>query len=90
MKQYEVAHKIGYTTKQVLSSYERGVSLPTITSLIKLADLYGCSLDFLVGRDDIQGHQLYEDIQRMALERQKQSMIQLLRRFVQKEWQVEL
>lgn len=36
--------------RQTLSAYERGVTLPDITALIKIADYFGVSLDELAGR----------------------------------------
>lgn len=38
------------TTRQTISSYENGGSEPPLNTLIKLADLYNCSLDYLTGR----------------------------------------
>ena len=35
-------------------SYERGEREPTIDTLIKLADYYDVSLDYLIGRSDVK------------------------------------
>lgn len=50
----------GYTQQQVAdlvnisrsaySQYEMGIKQPTVDTLYKLADLYKCSIDYLVGR----------------------------------------
>ena len=34
--------------------YERGIAEPNVESLIKLADFYNVSIDYLVGRSDIR------------------------------------
>ena len=48
-KQVEVAKYLG-VTQNTYSSYERGdINIP-VEALIKLADLYDVSLDYLVGR----------------------------------------
>ena len=48
-KQVEVAKYLG-VTQSTYSSYERGdINIP-VEALIKLADLYDVSLDYLVGR----------------------------------------
>lgn len=47
--QEEVAKQIN-TTRISYTRYELGTSEPTIETLIKLADIYGVSLDYLVGR----------------------------------------
>lgn len=48
MTQNEVAEKLNYTDKSV-SKWERGEAIPPIDVLKDLADLYGVSLDYLVG-----------------------------------------
>ena len=50
--QIDVAMKTGIDQK-TLSNYETGKTLPDADSLIKLADFYGVSIDYLVGRTDI-------------------------------------
>lgn len=39
-------------TSAYIYRVEEGRSVPSVTTAIKLADAYGCSLDKLVGRDD--------------------------------------
>ena len=47
LSQWEVAKKLGYTTPQFVSNWERGVSTPPVQVLNKIADLYGTSSDEL-------------------------------------------
>lgn len=89
LSQIEVADEIGMA-KQVLSSYERGVHLPTLEAMIKLADYYECSIDLLIGRETCNEQKLVKSIQDMAAERQKQTMVYELRRFVREKWRMEL
>ncbi len=49
-KQTDVAEKL-QVSQQVISNIERGITLPDINFLKSAADLYGVSLDKLVGRD---------------------------------------
>ncbi|MBQ6980233.1 MAG: helix-turn-helix transcriptional regulator, partial [Clostridia bacterium] len=51
MTQSEVAEKLNYTDKSV-SKWERGEAIPPIDVLKDLADLYGVSLDYLVGNTE--------------------------------------
>lgn len=51
MTQSEVAEKLNYTDKSV-SKWERGEAIPPIDVLKDLADLYGVSLDYLVGNSE--------------------------------------
>lgn len=45
--QADVAYKLGYSTPQFVSNWERGESHPPVTVLKKLAQLYGCSAEEL-------------------------------------------
>lgn len=51
MTQSEVAEKLNYTDKSV-SKWERGEAIPPIDVLKDLADLYGVSLDYLIGNTE--------------------------------------
>lgn len=44
-----VAGKLN-VTRQSISSYEKGTSEPVLVNLVRLADLYNCSLDYLLCR----------------------------------------
>lgn len=49
--QREVAEKLGITLR-AYQHYETGSRQPTVSALIKLADIFGVSIDSLVGRSD--------------------------------------
>ena len=49
LTQAQVATKTGLTAA-ALCNYENGERMPTLQSLSALADFYGVSLDYLVGR----------------------------------------
>ena len=42
-------------SKNSICEYEKGRSEPNIETLIKLADIFDCSIDYLVGRSDELG-----------------------------------
>ncbi len=52
LRQIDVATATGIDQK-TLSNYETGKTNPDSYSLIKLADFFGVSIDYLVGRTDI-------------------------------------
>lgn len=52
--QNELAKKIG-TTNKVVWTYEKGRCEPSIDLLIKLADYFNVSVDYLIGRTDELG-----------------------------------
>lgn len=51
MTQAQVARKIGVTAFMV-SSYETDIRLPSYDVLIRIADLFGVSIDYLLGREE--------------------------------------
>ena len=55
-KEYKVTQKraaeISGVAERVFQSYEYGKVVPTISVLIRLADFYDVSLDYLVGRSE--------------------------------------
>lgn len=67
LSQKEVADKLGITDKAYWS-YENNRTEPNIDTLIKLADYFDVSLDFLVGRPRPY------DIPSVATEEQKQAI----------------
>ena len=49
MKQYELAARVGVKASSVCA-WETGVSMPTVENLMKLADIFQCSIDEVLGR----------------------------------------
>ncbi len=52
MTQEELAQKVGVKRKQAVSNWENGNSMPSLKCAIKLARIFGVSLDYLVGYND--------------------------------------
>lgn len=50
LTQKELADKLGVTNKSIWA-YENDYAVPPIETLIKIADLFNCSVDFLIGRE---------------------------------------
>ncbi len=46
--------EIFYTRKSSISKYENNVQTPEISTLQKYADFFGCTVDYLLGRNDIR------------------------------------
>ena len=51
IKQSDIADALGVTF-QTISNYESGKREPRIPDLIKIADYFNVSIDYLVGRSD--------------------------------------
>lgn len=50
LTQKTVADKLGFSIG-VLADYESGYRTPSLEKLVRLADTYNCSIDYLVGRE---------------------------------------
>ena len=46
-------------TDVALGNYERGKRQPDLETLVKLSEIYGCTVDYLLGKTDTK-HALYE------------------------------
>ena len=60
LTQEELAKKIGVSTKTIMN-WEQKVkanTLPTLGTLLQLAELYDCDLDYLTGRIECKTHDL--------------------------------
>ena len=42
-------------SQETVSAYENGKHLPSLKSLIKMADIFHVSTDYLIGRSDVRG-----------------------------------
>ena len=51
ISQQTLANKVG-VTQQCISEWEKGNMEPTLSNLIKLADFFETSIDYLAGRKD--------------------------------------
>lgn len=69
--QIEVAKLLGITQK-TYSNYELGVTEPTIETLKKMADLYGTTIDNLVGRTESSEIDLLTNEQKLLVKLIKQ------------------
>ena len=52
MTKTDLARRMG-VTRQAVSSWERGVSYPTAANLLQMAEFFSCSVDQLLGREEI-------------------------------------
>ena len=50
LSQEEFAERIG-VTQQMVSKYESGIKLPSLSTLSDIADVLNCSVDGLLGRE---------------------------------------
>ena len=51
VSQQKIANYVG-VTQQCISEWEKGDMEPTLSNLIKIADVFDVSIDFLAGRKD--------------------------------------
>jgi transcriptional regulator with XRE-family HTH domain len=48
----ELAAILGFKTKSAINQFEKSASLPSLPTLLKIADFFCVSLDYLAGRSD--------------------------------------
>ncbi len=67
MTQVDVAKKTGLSQSNI-NTWERGRSLPLPEGLIKLADCFGCSVDYILGRESEDSIIIVNDKQKSEIE----------------------
>lgn len=83
LTQAEVASALGVSSV-VYSRYETGSRQPSIDTLIQMADIFGVTVDYLLGRQDIEDSTLSEYELRLLIaarnadERARQDALQML------------
>lgn len=87
LSQSGVAVEIG-TNQRNISRWEKGENEPTAGFLIKLADFFDCSIDYLVGREDDFGH-ITVISKRSPLSAEEFELVALFRS-LPKEWRARL
>ena len=53
VKQWELADEL-YLSHSAVSDYARGKFEPSIATLCRMADIFGVSVDYLVGRTEVK------------------------------------
>ncbi len=73
--------RISFISVSNLCAYERGYRTPSLENLLILSDIYNCSIDYLLGKDDKLVFELYDasvlsDYQREAIQILVNSIVQ--------------
>lgn len=58
----EIAMDMGFKNRNILNSWMRGENIPRLYNAVRLANYYGCSLDYLFGRSQDFGKPPFKDI----------------------------
>lgn len=66
-KQKEIAEKLNIS-ESTLSKILAGTKEPTVTDLLHIAQVYNCSIDYLLGVDDCTTQKTYRDFAKMIAE----------------------
>lgn len=61
MSQQSLADLLG-TTQQAIYKYEKTAVEPDIATLIQLSDVFGVTVDFLIGKSEQRGDELTRDL----------------------------
>lgn len=67
LSQTEIAERIGIA-QQVYYRYESGRNMPSAEVILKLADAYNVSTDYLLGRSDAPNYEVADKLSKIAVE----------------------
>ena len=77
LTQKELAVSVGVSDKSIWA-YEKGIAVPPLDVLIKLANFFECSIDYLAGREDDLGVISIES-EKSDLSKDERSAVETLR-----------
>ena len=77
MTQKSLAEKVG-ASQQVIGYYENEINQPAPDMLVKLADIFQCSIDYLIGRSDDLGV-ISIETDKPVLTKDEQEMLEIYR-----------
>lgn len=61
LSQGDLGEKVG-VAKQTVGKYEQAIAKPNLETLTRLADIFDCSTDYLLGRTDDRDIEIYRGI----------------------------
>lgn len=63
--QGKLAQKLGVSSQQLMSSYERGETQPSLELWIKMSEIFDADIDYIAGKSDVRKTNSLKDV-RMA------------------------
>ena len=57
MTKTDLAGQLG-VTRQAVGNWEKGISYPTAANLLQMAEIFGCTVDELLGRREVECRQV--------------------------------
>ena len=78
ISQRELAAAVGLT-QQAVAKWEKGISDPDSGTLLKLADYFGVTVDYLLGRSDTETQKENPTVKYNALSDEEQELLNLYR-----------
>lgn len=79
--QKELAQKLD-TTDKTIWAYENGKATPPLEMLLSYANLFQCSIDYLVGREDDLGNIVIQNDSELSLTLSEQTLLRDFRKLV--------
>lgn len=67
LTQKELGQKLGGLSDSTVNNYESGKRHPGYETLVKLADIFGVTTDYLVGKDNTWKYDLSEELREFVL-----------------------
>ena len=74
LKQKDVAKELNIATN-TLSQFENNKGRPSLEVLSLMADFFGCSIDYLVGREDDFGNVTVQNVENATLTKDEQTLL---------------
>lgn len=74
LNQIELAKKLDLSSSASISQYEKGDRIPSDDIKLKMAEIFNCSLDYLLGKTDIRNYDKEEQEFRFAYHKETEGL----------------
>lgn len=74
LNQIDLAKRLGLSSSASISQYEKGDRIPSDDIKLKMAEIFNCSLDYLLGKTDIKNYDKEEQEFRYAYHKETEGM----------------
>lgn len=79
LTQEDLAKKLGLNNKSSIANYESGYSIPSDEIKLKMCEIFGCTMDYLMGQSEFKTHK--DNLDNYMINQNKQTILNTINRY---------
>lgn len=79
LTQEDLAKKLGLNNKSSIANYESGYSIPSDEIKLKMCEVFGCTMDYLMGQSEFRTHK--DNLNNYIINQNKQTILKTIDRY---------